>query len=272
MMRAGLRPYFSFFRIRFIAGMQYRVAALAGVATQFVWGAMELLAYRAFYAADPIAFPMQFTQLSSYIWLEQAFLTMYMFWFLDAEIFASIRSGDVAYSLSRPLDIYRMWFVKNLATRLAKACLRCLPVLVIASLLPAPYGLTLPVSAGAFLLFLVTMALALILVVACCMLVYIATFYTLDPLGIRIVATSMSEFLSGGIVPIPFMPDGLRKIVELTPFASMQNLPFRIYSGSIAGEELVRGMAIQLFWVVALIALGRFGMKRALRRVVVQGG
>lgn len=104
------------------------------------------------------------------------------------------------------------------------------------------------------------------------MLIYIVTFYTLDPLGVRIVAVSMSEFLTGGIVPLPFMPDGLRNIVELTPFAAMQNLPFRIYSGSIAGTELVRGVALQLFWVVFLIWLGRVLMKRALRRVVVQGG
>ena len=116
------------------------------------------------------------------------------------------------------------------------------------------------------------MLLALVLVVAVCMLIYIATFYTMNPLGVRIVAVSMCEFLCGAIVPIPFMPDGLRRIIELTPFAAMQNLPFRIYSGSIAGVELVRGVALQLFWVVALIALGRFWMKRALRRVVVQGG
>lgn len=270
--RTRLRPYFSFFRMRFLAGMQYRVAAFAGIVTQFVWGAMELLAYRAFYTTDSTAFPMSFPQLSCYIWFQQAFLAMYMFWLLDADIFSAIRTGNVAYELTRPLDLYRMWFVKNLANRLAKVVLRCLPILLVAALLPAPYGLTLPVSPGAFLLFLVTMALALVLVVACCMLIYIVTFYTLDPLGVRIVAVSMSEFLTGGIVPLPFMPDGLRNIVELTPFAAMQNLPFRIYSGSIAGTELVRGVALQLFWVVFLIWLGRVLMKRALRRVVVQGG
>ena len=49
----AIKPYLSFFRVRFLAGMQYRTAALAGVATQFAWGAMNLLAYRAFHALDP---------------------------------------------------------------------------------------------------------------------------------------------------------------------------------------------------------------------------
>ena len=43
-----MKKYLSFFRIRFIAGLQYRAAAWAGISTQFAWGAMTLLMYRAF--------------------------------------------------------------------------------------------------------------------------------------------------------------------------------------------------------------------------------
>ena len=50
--------YLAFFRLRFSMGLQYRAAAVAGIVTQFFWGAMELLAFRAFYDADPAAFPM----------------------------------------------------------------------------------------------------------------------------------------------------------------------------------------------------------------------
>ena len=34
---------------RFATGLQYRAAAAAGIVTQFVWGLMELLLYKAFY-------------------------------------------------------------------------------------------------------------------------------------------------------------------------------------------------------------------------------
>ena len=59
-----MRKYFCFFRIRFIHTLQYRSAAAAGVVTQFVWGFMELLAFRAFYMADPTALPMDFSALA----------------------------------------------------------------------------------------------------------------------------------------------------------------------------------------------------------------
>ena len=58
--------------------------------------------------------PMEFDQLASYIWLQQAFLAFFAVWILDNEIFEEIRSGNVAYELCRPLDLYNLWFVKTL--------------------------------------------------------------------------------------------------------------------------------------------------------------
>ena len=52
----------------------------------------------------------------------------------------------------------------------------------------------------------------------------------------------------------------------------MENLPFRIYSGNIAGEEMWRFFALQLFWCVVLIAVGKLWMKSSLKKIVIQGG
>lgn len=65
-----MKKYRAFFRIRFLNSLQYRAAALAGVSTQFAWGFMEILAFVAFYRADPSAFPMGLSQIASYIWLQ----------------------------------------------------------------------------------------------------------------------------------------------------------------------------------------------------------
>lgn len=267
-----MKKYISFFRMRFINGLQYRAAAYAGIATQFAWGFMEILMFRAFYTGNPSAFPMEFSQLSSYIWLQQSFLALFMTWFLDNDIFSAITSGNVAYELVRPMNLYRMWFVRNLAGRLSKAVLRCMPILLVAVFLPSPYNLTLPSGFPEFIGFLVSMVLGFLVVVAFCMLVYIITFFTLSPMGVRIIAVTMVEFLSGGVVPIPFFPDRIRFIFELLPFASMQNMPLRIYSGNIIGKDILIGIALQVFWLIVMVAGGRLMMNRALKRVVIQGG
>lgn len=267
-----MKKYLSFFRIRFTNGLQYRAAAYAGVVTQFAWGFMQILLYKAFYRANPAAFPMEFSQLSSYIWLQQAFLALFMTWFLENDIFLSITNGNVAYELVRPLNLYNMWFVKNLANRMAKAFLRCMPILAVAAFLPKPYQIAMPLSLPSFLLFLTSMALGLLIVVAFCMLIYITTFYTLSPMGIRIVAVSLVEFLSGGLIPLPFLPDPIRQVLELLPFGAMQNIPLRIYSGNIAGSQMLFRIGLQVFWLVVLVLTGKAYMGKALKKVVVQGG
>lgn len=266
------RKYASLFRIRFIAGLQYRVAAAAGIATQFVWGIMSLLLYKAFYEADPNAFPMSFQALSSYLWLQQAFLALFMGWFFENEIFQTITEGGIAYELCRPMDIYNMWFFRTMANRLSKAVLRCMPILAFAVLLPKPYGLYLPDSSEAGVWFLITATLGFLVVIAFGMLVYITTFFTYSPMGVRMVFISLIEFFAGGVIPIPFLPEGIRQVVELLPFASMQNIPFRIYSGNITGREIFFRAGLQLFWIITLIWTGRKLMKQALKRTVVQGG
>lgn len=267
-----MKKYLSFFRIRFTNTLQYRAAALAGVATQFVWGILELLLFRAFYESNPAAFPMGFEQLSSHIWLNQAFLTMFMVWFFDRDIFKAITDGSVSYDLARPMNLYAMWFTKNMAIRLSRALLRCAPVLLFAIILPAPYGLSAPASPLAFFMFLYTGVLAFLIVISYCMLIYILTFYTMNPTGVNAVASVLADIFSGSYIPLPFLPDKLQALLGFTPFAVMQNLPFRVWSGNIAGGEMWRMAGMQLFWLAVMSGGGMLLMRAALRRVVVQGG
>lgn len=264
--------YLAFFRLRFSMDLQYRAAALAGVVTQFAWGTMEILMFRAFYRTNPSAFPMSFHAAASYVWMQQAFLALFMAWMMENEIFNSIMDGNIAYELCRPINVYRMWFARSLANRMAKALLRCLPILLTALFLPAPYGLMLPVSPAAFGLFLLTLFLGTGVTAAFCMLIYMVSFFTISPMGIRLVAASAVEFLSGAVIPLPFFPDGLRRFLELLPFASMQNVPLRIYSGDLAGASMHQAVLLQIFWLIALTLLGEFLNSLAMKRITVQGG
>ena len=267
-----MKKYMAMFRIRFINALQYRAAALAGMATQFAWGFMEIFAFAAFYRANPGAFPMEFSQTVSYIWMQQAFLALFMMWFWENDIAAAITEGGVAYEMVRPVDLYSRWFCQASANRLARAVLRCAPILIVAFIVPEPYRMTLPPSVEQLLLFLISALLSLGVVVSFSMLMYISLFYTLSPTGVRIIVAVLSDFLAGATVPLPFFPEQIRAVVELLPFAAMQNMPLRIYSGNIAGTEALSGIVLQIFWFVVLLFVGRLLMSRALKKVIVQGG
>jgi len=267
-----MRKYLSFFRLRFSMGLQYRAAALAGIFTQFFWGAMNVLMYHAFYESDPAAFPMSLEATVTYVWLQQALLLLFAAWLIEHEIFDDILSGNVVYELCRPIDIYDMWFSRSVANRLSRAALRSFPILIVAALLPKGYGMGLPASMAHFALFLVTGALGFLVTVAFFMLVYALTFFTISPSGLRILITSVVEFFAGGIIPLPFFPDGVRDVMELLPFASMQNVPLRIYSGSMSAGEMQRAIGLQVFWLVVLVMVGKALCVKAMRRMTLQGG
>ena len=118
--------YLSFFKLQFGIGLQYRTAAIAGLATQFFWGMMMIFIYEAFYK-NGIDTPMEWGHLISYVWLGQAFYAIVFFRWFDKDISESIRTGQVSYEFVRPLNIYWMWFIKIVAERVSACILRLLP-------------------------------------------------------------------------------------------------------------------------------------------------
>jgi ABC-2 type transport system permease protein len=91
-------------------------------------------------------------------------------------------------------------------------------------------------------------------------------------MGVRMVAISVMEFFAGAVIPLPFLPNQIRRIFELLPFAAMQNVPLRIYSGDIAGRGIYISVALQVFWLIVLIIIGKMLTRKALKKVIVQGG
>ena len=268
----NFKPYMALFRIRFANSLQYRAAAIAGVTTQFAWGFMYVLGFAAFYGGNPDAFPMTFQETVSYIWMQQAFIALFFIWMYDNSIFEAIESGHISYEMVRPMDLYGRWFTQTTANRLSRAALRCIPILAVAFLLPQPLRLVLPNELMRVGLFFISMMLSMGVVVSFSMLIYISAFSTINSMGTRIVVGVAGDFLAGGYIPIPFFPDTLRRVVELSPFGAMQNMPLLIFSGHLTGDALARGMLMQVFWLIVLVAVGRLLMTRSLKRVIVQGG
>ena len=200
-----MRMYLSFFRMRFLTLIQYRAAALAGVATQWAFGLMRILVLHAFYASSDAAQPMSFEQTVTYVWIGQAMLGALPS-YADSAIMNSVLTGEVAYELTRPLDIYWMWFARTLALRTAPTLLRAVPQFVIALLLvPAPYKMALPTPA-ALAAWLTAATFGLLLSTAVTTLMSASTLWTVRAEGIMRFLPTLVMFFSGMYVPLRLMP------------------------------------------------------------------
>lgn len=264
--------YLSLFKMRLTQGLQYRVAAFAGILTQFFWGFMYIMIYQAFYQSTNTIQPISLHQLITTVWLQQSLLALIMLWFRNNEIIKLITKGDIAYELCRPVDLYGMWFSRLAAQRLSSALLRFFPILLIAYFLPYPYNFSLPNNFVTFILFLITLVLGLFIVISLSMLIYISMFYTLSGVGSILIFGVIGEFLAGLTIPIPLMPKTLKIITYLLPFRYTSDLPFRIYAGNIAYKEAIISIFVQIFWIITLYIIGKLWLKKALNKVVIQGG
>ena len=272
-----LAPYRGVLRARFRGTLQYRVAALAGFGTQLYWGLIRLMILAAFYQSGPAdATDFSFSDVVPYVWLGQALLALFPFR-LDSELADSVRTGNVAVELLRPIDLYSYWFWRMVAWRVAMTAPRCVLMLVVAmGVFPlvglGEWALTPPASVSATALYLSATVLALLLGVAVTAVMITMMFWTVSSEGARYVLPAIVWFGGGMVVPLPLLPDGLALVLGYLPFAGLMDIPFRIYVGELAGFEALLRLGLQCFWVVVLVLLGRVLLARGLRRVVILGG
>jgi ABC-2 type transport system permease protein len=263
-----VRAYSAIFSARFRALLQYRAAALAGLGTQIFWGFVHMMIFAAFYASSTAAQPMQLEQVITYIWLKQALLLL-LPWRPDPDVEAMVRTGNVAYELARPVDLYWLWYARALAMRTAPALLRCIPMVVLALLV---FGMELPATPSRAAAFLASVAVAVLLSAALTALLSISLLFTVDGRGVQGLTTSIVNAFSGALAPLPFFPEWFQTIADVLPFRGLMDIPFRLYLGHIPVDALWGALAHQLAWTAALVVAGRALLQRAVRRMVVQGG
>lgn len=267
-----MKAYFTYFKLKFISSLQYRAAAWAGIATQFFFGFVYIMVYIAFYESGGNNIPMELPQVVSYLWLNQAFLALVNQFTRDQELFKLIRDGGISYELTRPKNLYFMWYFKIIGQRLANVTLRFIPLVVITSLLPEPFHLGFAASVPHFILFLLSLGFGTLLVTSLAVFYPIVMLLTMNEKGVVNIIITIADILSGIVVPIPFFPKFLQIISSVLPFQYISDLPFRIYVGNISLYDGVFGICIQVIWIIIFIIIGNVLMKKNLKRVIVQGG
>ena len=263
-----MKAYLSVFRRRRRLETQYRGAVLGGVICQMFFGIILIAVYRALYAGKPQDYP--FTQIASYVWLQQAFFRMLLA--SDPDLLDKIRTGGIAYDLCRPLSLYGFYYVRILAQKMMGSLLRAAPMLVFALLLPEGWGLSAPASAAGFCWALAGLLLGLLCVSAMENITMGFTMRTLDSRGMQGLLNLLMMILAGNILPLTLFPDSWQKAITLLPYAQMLDAPIRLYHGQTAPADAPRILLIQTIWILILTGTGMFFWHRNQKRIVIQGG
>ncbi|MBD3184114.1 ABC transporter permease, partial [Candidatus Poribacteria bacterium] len=129
-----------------------------------------------------------------------------------------------------------------------------------------------PHSFLAFILFLPSLALGVVITFSLRFLVGISAFWFLDTKGFRAIVMGAGTFLSGFMLPISFFPSGFAKVCEWMPFVGQSYIPVAIYLGKYTGMVMMNMLIRQVGWTIILIVTGKILMSMAVRKLVIQGG
>lgn len=272
-MNRTMKACASLFKMRVAENLQYRAAALANSCISIFWGLMQIVMFTVFFTmGDASGAAMTLPQAVSYAWLVQISLGFIGRLGLDGEIREKIKSGDVALDLCRPLDLYAHWYSKTIALRVGGSVWRAVITLIAAVVVPAAFRLSPPVSALGFVLFLISVCSGVFLCAAFAMFLSAVRVGLTWGEGPTYIFEMIAMFLSGSCFPLQLWPDFMQRFLLLQPFASLMDIPFRLYLGLISPGESFWAMGLQLFWTVAFIAAGKLLLNRRVSKLIVQGG
>lgn len=247
----------------------YRQAMIAGAFTNIVFGFLRCYVLLSVAGSVGTVAGYDRAQLATFVWVGQGLIAVVSLWSV-LDLAERVRSGDVLADLLRPVDP----IVSYLATDLGRAGYAALTRFV----LPVGVGMlafdfALPAHPATYPLFAVSVALAVLVCFAGRYLVGLTSFWLLDVRGVHMAWVFLSGGASGLYFPLPVLPEWANLVLWVaTPFPAMLQAPLDIAveRGGFGHAALV--LLAQTLWTVALLACCRQVQRRALGRLVLQGG
>ena len=247
----------------------YKLAMFAGLFTNSVFGFVRASVMVAAVGATGGFAGYDAGSIGAYVWISQGLLGSLQFLSAEHELGERIRSGDIVVDFLRPVDIQ----LSNLATDLGRGLCalipRLVPSLFIGSL---TFGLILPGTPASYLLGALSLLVGI--AISCLALFALTTagFWVVETRGIRTLYQTCGPFLAGLFVPVHVFPDWLKTFANATPFPSMLQVPVDVLSGRVIGWAAVQVVGTQIFWLLAVGALGRVLLAAGRQKMEVQGG
>ncbi|MEV6100828.1 ABC-2 family transporter protein [Nocardia sp. NPDC051981] len=267
-MRSDVGVYWQLVKAGFRRQSHYRLAMLAGLFTNLVFGFVRAAVLMTAVRVNSGFGGYDRGTIGAYIWLSQGLLGAIAFWTLP-DIVERIRTGDVAIDFLRPIDIQ----FGHLAEYLGRAAFSLLPRGIPSVLVGVlTFGLAFPDTPGPYVLGAFSLLLAMTLSFLSMFAVSLAGFWLIETRGLRALHMILGTFLAGLFAPVHLFPSWLRDLAYATPFPSMLQWPIDVLSGRTAGRDAVEIVVVQCFWLVVLVGAGQLLLRAGRRKLEVQGG
>jgi ABC-2 type transport system permease protein len=189
----------------------------------------------------------------------------------DYQISEEIRNGLINQFLLKPINYFGYRFSIFVAARIVSGGLILLPLVVLLPLLHN--SLTFPTDTWRIVLGIPAIALSGIIQFTIAYCFGMLTFWFLEIQGFVILSMAIESVLGGQIFPLDLLPTWAFRAAQYLPFYYQMYFPGAIITGRLNDpQEVMRGLGIELCWVIVLLLFSHFLWIRGLRRHTAVGG
>ena len=183
-----------------------------------------------------------------------------------------VRDGSIAMRMLRPVGYNATFLFFELGGKLLTQIVLIVPVVIGVEISRFVLSGVVQLSVLNLLLFFVSTILAYLINLFFSICFGFLAFVIKHIWGTNIMKNCIVSFCSGAMVPLSFMPDALKTVFMLLPFASLNYTPVMIYMGVYQGADLLCYFGLQIFWALFFWALSKVLAMVSAKHLTVQGG
>jgi len=259
------------------AGMQELVAYRANFICFFIGEIMSafvmFFVWKAVFLSSGSETFMGFTMEDMVVYLFISFLTDYMTYSDGAfAVGEEIIDGSIAMRMIRPCSLEMCFLFQELGSRLVSAAMIFAPMVIGVEVYRFVITGALRFHIVSFLFYILSTMIAYMINFYFNVIYGFMAFFFKNLWGTSLMKETLVGFLSGGTIPLAFLPAGLAAVLNWLPFASLRYTPIMIYMGMYSTGEILWRMGLQVFWLLAMMGISKLVWNSAVKRLAIQGG
>lgn len=262
-----MKAYYEIIKIALKNTFAYRLDTWINVFGSMISMTVQIYLWKALYAEHHIE-QLPLDDMIAY----QILGTVLRLLYVDAvarEVGNRVLDGSISMELIRPYNFAVSMFFRTLGSTLSGFIVKGIPVIGLVMIF-------FPFRVNTSLL----NVLILLVVVILNILIYWLLHYMIGLLHftflnagwfVRILRDTIRT-LGGGVIPLWFFPDVLKKVSYFLPFQLLYQFPQSLFVNQITAEQLALNLIAEGFWI-AVLALGScYLWKLGVKKLVIQGG
>lgn len=201
----------------------------------------------------------------SYIAFTQASLWITSFVTNGLGIPQSVRTGQIALDLMRPIHLFTHMAAKEWGQIAYRLVYKSLPIYLLYYFV---FSLSLPYRMTDVLCTMLALLGAAYLSICINYLIGVSSLWTTESSWLSWGNQAMITLIGGFFIPLEWLPGWLERIAWLSPYPSLMYVPTTIYLGNGQASSLW----LTLFWCVLMTMACLLATRQLRRKVEVQGG